>query len=65
PGTVATVGIPCAAGEAGAQVRVNGKLIWRDGAPAKQLTGVQFRERTPEYLLFQTSPGRWKFSAAR
>jgi hypothetical protein len=64
-GTLATVGIPVLAGETIADVKVNGKVIWKAGKPSGTIAGVNFIEATSRYLLFAVKPGVWSFTAQK
>ena len=64
-GTQATVGIPILAGETIADVKVNGKVIWKAGKPSGTIPGVDFVEATARYLLFSVKPGSWSFIAQK
>jgi hypothetical protein len=64
-GTLATVGIPVMAGETIAEVKANGKVVWKAGAAASSIPGVRFIEASSRYLLFVVDPGQWSFTARK
>ena len=62
-GTTCTVGIPITSGQACDEVRVNGKVVWKNGSAVAGVEGVKFRETTDKLVLFEAAPGRWEFVA--
>ena len=64
-GTQAAVGIPVSAGGTVAEVKANGKVVWKSGAAGGSVRGVRFVEANSRYLIFAVEPGAWVFNARR
>lgn len=61
--TIATIYIP-KAGKNIAQIKVNGKSIWRKNKLKKQIDGFNFESEDEAFLKFQVKPGTWNLNAS-
>jgi len=61
-GTKAVVGIPIKKERRIASIEVNGKIVWKNGKPAKSLRGLACKGENEKYCRFEVESGKWSFS---
>lgn len=62
--TQALAGIPKGMLAAGVnEIYVNQSVVWQNGAPAGNVTGVTFAGEDDQYIRFRVQPGTWTFHA--
>ena len=62
-GSLASVGIPVLVGKPFPEVRANGTVVWSNGRGVPAVPGVKFIKATPQFMVFEVTPGKWTFTA--
>jgi alpha-L-rhamnosidase len=60
--TVAVVGVPKGDKKID-KIEVNGKVVWEEGNPKRQLNGIAFENEDEAYVKFKLGAGEWKLTA--
>ncbi len=60
--TVAVVGVPKLDKKI-ANIKINGKLVWKNGKPKKKMKGIVFGNEDDAFVKFKLDAGKWELTA--